>query len=65
MCKYTNAGNQIFHYMQVLIPVRGSKCKGQVHSIASVRNGKWELDKVVLEIKDMRPYIILDTKRAN
>ena len=53
--------------VQVLIPVRGSKTTGQVRSIATVRNGKWELDTVVLEFKG-RPekLVIIDNdKNAN
>ncbi len=44
-------------FMHVFIPVCGSKSKGQVRSNATVRNGKWELDKVVLELKDRPEYL--------
>ena len=46
-------------YVQVLIPVRGSKTTGQVRSIATVRNGKWELDTVVLEFKGRPEKLVI------
>lgn len=51
-----------YHYVvcvQVLIPVRGSKATGQVRSIATVRNGKWQLDTVVLEFKGRPEKLII------
>ena len=39
------------NYVQVLIPVSGSKTAGHLRSNATFRNHKWELDSVVLEFK--------------
>ena len=51
--------------LQVLIPVCGSKLRGQVRYTATVRNGKWELDRVACKFKD-RPeaFTILDSQRT-
>ncbi len=48
--------------MQVFIPVRGSKSKGQIRSNATVRNGKWELDGIVLELKDRRARALISCR---
>ena len=66
LCTCSN-DKTLYTFMQVFIPVRGSKSKGQIRSYASVRNGKWELDKVVLELKNRpeKSINILDTHGLN
>lgn len=45
--------------IQVLIPVSGSKLCGLLKSNATVRNGEWEVDSVVLKFNNRPEEICL------
>ena len=45
--------------LQVMIPVSGSKSSGMLRSNATVRNGKWEVDSVVLRFNNTTHEIVL------